>query len=267
MVEQFVAAEVAGQLLHTASVTKFVLSTAVAAATRLRILPDLDESIAVLLTEWIGTDKELITLRQLMNHTSGLAVSWPPPASQDTVRFALHRKPEVPAGTRWCYDNHGASLIAEALQRASGVKLDVWVDQHLLQPLGIGQYRWNRDVAGNPYAMSALQLTAADLARFGRLWLQDGAWEGDRLLESGWLSTATGPSIEGIEGVGLLCSFVPGEAGPVLVGHDGSGGQHLWLLPEADVVVARLRSMDLADPDPAPDLPRALASIATSISR
>ena len=255
-----------GQLLHTASVTKFVLSTAVAAGIRLNILPGLDEPIAVLLPEWIGTDKERITLRQLMNHTSGLAVSWPPPAEQDTVQFALSRKVEVPAGARWRYDNHGASLVAEALQRASRVKLDVWVEQHLLQPLGIREYRWNHDVAGNPYAMSALQLTAADLALFGRLWLQRGAWEGNQLFESGWISTATGPSIEGVDGVGLLCSFLPGQSGPVVIGHDGSGGQHLWLLPEADVVVARLRSMDLTDPDPVSDLPRALATIALAAS-
>ena len=263
LVVHLVTPEAEDRFLHIASVTKFVLGTAIAVARHLGVVPDLDEPIADVLTEWQGTDKESITLRHLMTHTSGLAVQWPPSdETEDAIAFALQRDVVAEPGTRWAYDNHGASLIAAILQRATRSRLDEWVFLHLLAPLGVSGYQWNTDSAGNPYAMSALQLTALDLARVGVLWMQRGTGIGRRMFDEDWPRVATSPTIPGGTGVGLLCFFTPGPNGPLTIGHDGSGGQHLWVLPHADVVVSRLRDVGLADDDPLPNLGRELAAIA-----
>jgi CubicO group peptidase (beta-lactamase class C family) len=267
LVEDFVDTGAVGSLLHTGSVTKFVVGTAVAVATRRGLLPELDESLSAVLTEWRATDKATITLRHLMTHTSGLRVQWPPSDErEDAVAFALGREVVAPPGAQWAYDNHGASLVAEVVQRATGQKIDAWIAENLFQPLGISRFAWNRDSAGNPYAMSALQLTAVDLARVGRLWLQHGAWNATQLFDESWPSTATAPFDARLSGVGLLLFVVPGSAGPVLYGHDGSGGQHLWLLPQSQTVVARLRDMWATGDDPVSDLRQVLAEGASSCS-
>jgi CubicO group peptidase (beta-lactamase class C family) len=46
---------------------------------------------------------------------------------------------------------------------------------------------------GLEHLESGLTATAHDLARFGQLFLQDGIWEGTRLLPQGWVETTTSP--------------------------------------------------------------------------
>ena len=60
--------------------------------------------------------------------------------------------------------------------------MDRFMADELLAPMGIKQFEWYYDKSGTPHAMAGLQLLAHDLAKFGRLILDDGVWEGKRSL-------------------------------------------------------------------------------------
>jgi len=94
-----------------------------------------------------------ITLRQLLNHTSGLRDIWAltdlagwMPADVRTQRQALRLLSRQQAlnfepGSSFGYSNSGYLLLAEVVARTSGQNFPSWVKEHLFVPLGMaGSY-------------------------------------------------------------------------------------------------------------------------------
>jgi CubicO group peptidase (beta-lactamase class C family) len=60
--------------------------------------------------------------------------------------------------------------------------------------LGIQNFLWTRDKAGNPSGMAGLQMTASDLAKVGQLLLDRGRVRDKQILSSKWIETSFSPS-------------------------------------------------------------------------
>jgi CubicO group peptidase (beta-lactamase class C family) len=71
--------------------------------------------------------------------------------------------------------------------------IDQFAKTSLFKPLGITEFVWTKDRAGNPHGMAGLQIHAVDLAKLGQLMLNDGVWAGARLLSSDWIHMSTKP--------------------------------------------------------------------------
>jgi CubicO group peptidase (beta-lactamase class C family) len=308
-------------LLHTGSVTKFVVGRCVAHAMFAGEMESVDAPACRWLTEWSDDERAAITVRHLMRHTSGLPASWDGGEGRALTTEALELMPVARPGTGFAYNNHGAQLVAELLRRASGLPVDEYAAAHIFSPLGISEWRWNHGPDGSPYGMAALQLRPRDLARIGELALHDGAWDGHRIYDSDWGKDCRRPgaeiglfemllgsyavtvdltgcrgldqriqeAVQDLDGTTLplhgggsllsrLAAHLPGAevqpafhdlraaapatrlnpVDPRAFGHDGSGGQHLWVIPEADAVAVRMRRVDERIQDP-----RATSAFAT----
>lgn len=190
------------------SVTKGVLSLLVGRAVTLGYLPDVDVKISDLYPEWRQGRKRDITLRHLITHTSGLQnlpnttpEIYPSP---DFVQLALCAELDAEPGTWLEYNNKAANLICGVLERATGQKADDFARAHLFGPLGITDWSWQRDQAGNPHGMSGLRLRPRDLARLGQL-----ALNGEDLIAAEWLKASTSPATPVYDGIGLLWWLIP----------------------------------------------------------
>lgn len=190
--------------IETMSVTKAVLSLLVGRAVTLGHLPGADVRVCELYPEWRQGRKQDVTLRHLMTHTSGLQnlrsttpEIYPAP---DAVQLALCAELEHAPGTRLAYNNKAVNLICGVLERATGQKADGFARAHLFGPLGIEDWHWTRDRAGNPYGMSGLHLHARDLARLGQLALRGG----EGLVSAEWIRESTTPASTVSAEVGLL---------------------------------------------------------------
>lgn len=78
--------------IETMSVTKSVLNLAVGRLVTLGVIPSIDEPVHAYYPEWREGEKAAITIRHLLNHTSGIHSPRPTAAiyeSDDFVRFAL----------------------------------------------------------------------------------------------------------------------------------------------------------------------------------
>jgi CubicO group peptidase (beta-lactamase class C family) len=91
-----------------------------------------------------------------------------------------------------------------------------------------------------------LYLTAHDLARIGYLYLNDGMWNGTRILPEGWVQSTARLAVEDAwpsnpannEGYGYHWWLVPynGARSSHFMVANGYGGQYLFVVPEKDLV-------------------------------
>ena len=176
-------------------------------------LDSLDAPVSTWYPEWRQGRKADITVRMLLDHTSGLqnapnagAEIYPAP---DVVQLALAAELDSAPGEEFSYNNKATNLLAGVIHKASGKPMHEYLGARLFAPLGIEAGEWHRDEAGNPHAMAGLPLTARDAARIGQLLLEDGRLpDGTRLLPEGFVDTLFAPSARS-ERVGLLWWRVP----------------------------------------------------------
>jgi CubicO group peptidase (beta-lactamase class C family) len=176
------------------SATKSIVSLAIGMLIDEQKIPSLDTPVHTWFPEWRQGRKEQITLRHLLSHTSGLQAN---PTTEeiyrspDFVRLALAAELSEDPGTRFFYNNKAANLLAGIVEKASGQRLDRYLQAKLFAPLGIKDFSWTLDAAGNPHAMSGLQLHPIDLAKIGQMILDGGVWHGQRVVGEAWLKQST----------------------------------------------------------------------------
>lgn len=192
------------QPIETMSVTKAVISLLVGRAVTLGHIPDRETPIYEFYPEWRQGRKKDVTLKHLLTHTSGLQNVPMAPAeiypSPDFVQLALCAELDNAPGEKFEYNNKAVNLICGVLERATGQKADDFARTELFGPLGIEDFHWVRDPAGNPHGMSGLRLRPRDLARLGELTLNDG----EGLISSDWIRESTHPATPAFKRIGLL---------------------------------------------------------------
>src|SRR5207237_3383180 len=101
---------------------------------------------------------QVITIRNLLTHTSGLRDQWGllgiegrGPGEQvhspaTTLDLVVHQKMlNFPPGTRYLYSNTGYALAGIIVERVSGKSLSEFTRDHLFRPLGMMHTQWRDD--------------------------------------------------------------------------------------------------------------------------
>lgn len=163
----------------------------------------------------------------------------------ELVRGFLLVPPERDPGTVFAYNQPTTYSLAAIVQRVTGRPLTSYLRPRLFDPLGIGEAAWLRDRSGRELGFSGLHAATDAVARLGQLYLQDGVWEGERLLPEGWVAEATRPHIDNGDGTpqGALSDWQQGYGFQFWMSRygfrgDGAFGQFCLVLPEHDAVIA-----------------------------
>jgi CubicO group peptidase (beta-lactamase class C family) len=204
--------------------------------------------------EWHEDDRPLDTT----NTTLQLEMS------RDWVQFTLDQPMDADPGTKWVYNSGGSHLMSQVVKQATDTTIDKYAERHLFGPLGIADYYWKKSPTGLPDGEGGLYLRSEDLAKIGYLYLNDGVWDGRRILPPTWVANATARQVDSVSedrrGYGYQWWRLDRNGTDVWAGL-GFGGQFLLVLPKARVV-AVANSWNVFDPPPAryllPDLVDAL---------
>ena len=157
------------------------------------------------------------------------------------VRGFLLIPPDREPGSVFAYNQPCTYTLAAIIQRLTGQTLIEYLRPRLLDPLGIDQAGWQKDVAGRDLGYTGLHSTTDAIARLGLLYLQRGIWNGQRLLAEEWVAEATRlqvknpkePNPDWRQGYGFQFWMARhGYRG------DGAYGQFCVVLPEQDAVIA-----------------------------
>jgi CubicO group peptidase (beta-lactamase class C family) len=154
----------------------------------------LDDPVAATITEW-KTDprKSRITIRQLLNFTDGIpGASHLHRTSIGNRNLAAIQLPLVAEpGTRFIYGPSHLQIFLELLRRKLSARSPIaYIQENVLQPLGLGAMEFKPDRRGNPLGASGFELTAREWARFGALVLGNGSYEGRRIVPANLMKEA-----------------------------------------------------------------------------
>lgn len=107
----------------------------------------------------------------------------------DMAAYVASHDLAVPPGTRWSYSSGDSNLLSGVVRGAIGDEAYAefpW--RRLFDKIGMRSAVLERDKAGTYVTSSYLYASAQDLARWAFLYLNDGVWEGERLLPEGWVA-------------------------------------------------------------------------------
>ncbi|HVF39186.1 MAG TPA: serine hydrolase [Gemmatimonadaceae bacterium] len=134
-------------LFDLASVTKVMATTMALMILADRGLIDVDAPVYRYLPDFRGPKLDSITVRHLLNHSSGL-VQWQPlyyqASTSSGIYDAIRRMPlGWGVGSGRHYSDLGFMLLGYIVERASGKTLDVFLDDELYRPLGLRNTMFN----------------------------------------------------------------------------------------------------------------------------
>jgi len=259
-------------IFDAASLTKVVACTPAIMLLVERGKVKLDEPVHTYIPEFKGDGKEAITVRQLMTHTSCLRpdietkTDWH--GQQTAIQKACEEKLQAPPGTVFRYSDINFFLLGEIVQRASSRRLEEFVATEIYKPLKMADSGYlppktklgriaptevvngvaYRGVVHDPTARhmggvaghAGLFVTAADLARYARMYLNGGSLNGVRIFKPETIhlmtSVETPPELTVRRGLGWdIDSGFSGPRGKILTlgsfGHTGWTGTSIWIDP------------------------------------
>ncbi len=237
---------------RTWSTAKSISASLIGIAVKQGLL-DLEQPAPI--PEWQapGDPRASITGNHLMWMSSGLwgqgnntnAVYF---GGQDVISGATTTHLETAPNTRWKYANNDTLLLMRALRHVLDNDFDYlrYPYDVLLHKIGMFHTRMETDHLGNFIGSSQVYTTARDLGRLGLLYLNDGVWEGQRILPEGWTQfvatpAPTRPPKDNVRGYGaqfwLYGTFDGIPAGTYTTA--GNKGQLSTIVPEHNLVIVR----------------------------
>ena len=258
------------------------LSKVVGTTTAIMILYDekkigLDDPVVNYIPTFGGGDKDRVTIRQLLTHTSGL------PAGRDIWRIAqtplearalvLNTPLEGRPGAQYIYSDLGADVLGLLVEVVASEPLDKFLTRRVFDPLGMNEtfyrpadslryriaptevtpprgYPLRGEVHDeNAYALggvaghAGLFSTAADLSVFAQMMLNGGEYNGVQIISKPTVELFTSRAF-GHRALGWDTAegdYGSGRyLGPTAYGHTGFTGTSMWIDPEREMFVILL---------------------------
>jgi CubicO group peptidase (beta-lactamase class C family) len=90
-------------------------------------------------------------------------------------------------GTRFHYSNLTSNWLGIIVDRACGMSLKAYAEEHLFSPLDTEAGEWGQDAEGHNNGCGDLHLKARDAAKLGLLYLNDGVYKGNQVIPADWV--------------------------------------------------------------------------------
>lgn len=267
-------------LWDLASLTKVVALTTAMMQLSKSGKVNLNAPVGRYLPRFTGKGKQLVRVRDLLTHTSGLP-AWRPlykeASSREEALALVYNTPlEAAPRSRMVYSDLGAILLGQIVERQSGLPFDRYVERYIAKPLGMESTQFlppvgwrertapteidpwrqrhlqgevhdeNAAILGGVSSHAGLFSNATDLIRFSRMLLNHGILDGVRIVDSTILDrfTKTQDPTLSTRGLGWEMANGTNSGGTKLskraFGHTGFTGTSLWIDPGQDLFVLLL---------------------------
>jgi CubicO group peptidase (beta-lactamase class C family) len=236
------------------SVVKSMTATLIGAAIQDGYIDSIDDSIVRYLPQLQGTAYDGVSVRNLLQMTSGVA--WNETytdASSDRRRMLEAQIGQQPGailelmgslpraaepGTRWNYSTGETHVAGALVAAATDRPVAEYLSEKIWSKVGMEADAnwWLESPDGLEVGGSGLSATLRDYARFGLFMRDDGIINGEQVLPDGWMSEAGSRKTVGGEEVeyGYMLWPLHGNTYSAI----GIFGQFVFVDPDNDIVVA-----------------------------
>ncbi len=206
------------------------------------------------LTKEAQQEKQDITIEHLLMMQSGIAWNNRALIKDDwwfhytPHCFLLSEFPmDTLPGREFSYNSAVAHLLSGILSRATGESTLSFARKHLFGPLDIEINSWAQDRSGEYYGNSELSLKPVDLIKIGQMLLHHGQYQGQSILAPKWVAALTEKAYDAtpLMDYGYLWMTAKNDV-PFFYFAGGSGGQHLFVVPDKDLIVVTTAHWDNA---------------------
>jgi CubicO group peptidase (beta-lactamase class C family) len=213
--------------------------------------------------EWKGTDKEKITLKELLQQTTGLDFTEdygaPSEATNmlfkqsDMAAFTAKLPLKYTPGSMFYYSSGNANIISRIIRQTVGDSIySAFPYTALFHKINMYSLLLEPDASGTYVGSSYSYATARDFARFGLLYYNNGIWNGEQLLPENWVKESIQPAaankqkrygyqfwLNGSDDKDPSKHWFP-DAPADMFFADGFGGQNVFIIPSKKLIVVRL---------------------------
>ena len=239
------------------SMAKSWISTLVGIAIKEGKIESINQKACDFLPEFCEGDNSKITIKHLLTMSSGL--DWDedyhdPLGQTAEAYFAPNLKEQMmrlkaveTPGEIFKYHSSCSQLLAFIVESATGQSVNEYTSEKLWKPMGAKHPAlWNTDTKrGDEKAFCCINSNARDFARLGKLYMNQGNWNGTQLLDSNYVKEATSVSNlldeDGNKNVNYGYQFwIANRKGLDVYYTRGLWGQYVICIPEKDMIIVRL---------------------------
>jgi len=194
-------------LVTSMSVAKSFDSALIGIAISEGYLKSVDDPITDYLPELAARDQRFqnITIRHLLTMQSGLRYDEDRPLSSsdgsltygfNDLRHLALTETEIVGqpGERWLYNNYNPLLLGMVLERVTGKTVTAYLQEKIWSRVGMefdGSWSLDSETSSFEKMESGINARAIDFAKFGRLFLNHGNWNGDQIIPAEWVNEST----------------------------------------------------------------------------
>jgi CubicO group peptidase (beta-lactamase class C family) len=235
------------------SMAKSFLSILIGCAIDDGYIKSVDQPVIDFVPELAENGFERVSIKHLLQMTSGMDYTENdnPFGIHPRFYYTTHLESEIlklklkeEPGQQYTYKSGENALLALILTRALRTKtITAYMQERLWEPLGM-EYNgvWSIDHEGDGLEKTwcCLSATARDFAKFGRLYLNNGNWNGKQIVSQSWVEQST--KIDTSEGSAWNYQYqwwlVSKESNVYMaIGHLE---QYLYINPAKQLIIVRL---------------------------
>lgn len=234
------------------SMAKSVVAALLGKAMEEGYVESLDQSVREFVPELTGPYADSLRLIDLVTMSSGMhwQEDYYDPFSITTQLYfdsdLVSVLPKMPIndkpGQSFSYKSGDTQVLGIALQRATGKSLSELMSDYFWKPMGAQEealWQVDSEKKGVEKAYCCLASNARDFARFGKLYLQHGYWNGQSLLDSAYVAQSIRPHFEDSPEYGY--GWWMGQyADRSYFYMDGHLGQYVIVVPDDELIIVRL---------------------------
>ena len=236
--ERYADDRMATDLVTSWSVAKSFTSALIGKALDEGLISSLDQQVSEFIPAWKDSDKEVITLRQLMTVKTALELldGGDFYDEEDQLQVSIDRNLIGQPGEQlYTYSNSDVMLAGEVVRSSTSMTPKTYLDQKIGSVIRFSG-EWWQDTKGHILTYCCLDSTARDFGRFGLLFARNGEWEGQEVLSDNWITESTAPALSGQ--YGFYWWPAPNTGFTAL----GVQGQIVAVYPAEDLVIMRFSS-------------------------
>jgi len=246
------------------SVAKIFVSALSGIAVQEGYIQSIDQTVADFLPEMKDPGFKNVTIENLLNMRSGIKFSetYFNPFSHiakfyygnNLSKYVHKLKVNKTPGEEYNYQSCNTEILAMIIEKSTGKPFATYFEEKIWSQLGMeSNATWNYDSEkyGLVKAFGGLNAIPVDFAKFGRLYLNNGNWEGKQIVPEAWVKHSMSIHNDSRDSQNFPYSYFwrVMESGSVF----GKGilGQYIYLNPARNLIIVKFgkKNADINWPD------------------